>query len=89
MDSSSSFDLSFQTLDKSFGDYDDCENSSESLPCIRKKQNPVSIKIDEIVKFSVTERLSLNLVKKVVPIINNTPGAFHTHPESHTTIRNQ
>lgn len=89
MDKSSSFDISSETLDKSFCEYDDtsCEDIekvvclTESACSLNDIKNPVKKKINELAQLQIQSKMSMNTMKKIIPVLNDVPGASITIPK--------
>lgn len=78
MDKSSSFELSSETIDKSFGEYDTSEEENyvnNPVQFVNNDINPVQKTINKLAKLQVDARLSMNKVRQVIPIINETADA--------------
>lgn len=88
MNSSSSFEISSETLEKSFNAYDS-ENTDNYVglctnvtACeLSEIKNPVKKKINEIAYFQVENKISTNSVHKLFPIINDVPGSVILIPK--------
>lgn len=92
MDRSSSFDLSIDTIEKSFDEY---ETSNEEIIAnepylheISEIKNPLQKTVNQLAKLSVDARLSLNAVQKIVPVINETTDDSKSVPESKRYFKN-
>lgn len=97
MNKSSSFEISTEILEKSFGEYenssidsdefDDGVNLSDFAACkLHEINNPVKKKVAEIVQLQVQSKISSNALQKFVSIINNTPGASIEIPKDSRTF---
>lgn len=85
MNTSSSFEISLETLDKSFGEFDVSSESDEQNKCNSK--NPVRKAINKLVEVQVKNRMSFNSIHKIIPILNSTPGAAIEIPNYSEFIR--
>lgn len=83
MNTSSSFEVSSETLEKSFCAYEessleDIENYvclTESACAISEIRNPVKKKVNQLAQLQVNSKLSSRTVKQIIPILNDIPGA--------------
>lgn len=92
---SSSFEISSEILEKSFLSYEN-DTSTEDVQenfCLTKIiasngcENPVKSKINELAKLQVKKRVSGAAVNSIIPIINNVPGASIEIPQNNAYVQ--
>lgn len=75
----SSFDISSETLTKSFGEYSNSEEEliSNDPVIIRTSEikNPVQKIVNQLARLQVESRFSMKALQKIVPIINGIPDS--------------
>lgn len=94
MNTSSSFEISSEILNKSFLSYEndskeDIQDSfslNEIVPT-HGHGNPVKAKINELAKLQVEKKLSGTAVNSIIPILNSVPGASIEIPHDHEYVR--
>lgn len=71
-----SFEISSETIEKSFNEYDVSGDEIEQNPVrftlAQVNRNPVQKTINDLAKLHVNARLSLHNIRKIIPIINQT-----------------
>lgn len=98
MNKSSSFEISSETLEKSFAeyensctesdDYDDGVNLSEFAACnLHEIKNPVKKKVAEMAQLHVQSKISSNAMQNFISILNNTPGASIEIPKNKSVFK--
>lgn len=92
MNSSSSFDFSVETMEKSFKEYDTSSEDFEAC-CLTicknsEIENPVKKNINKLARLFVDADLSLNTIQKMIPVINETPDASIIIPENKAFFQN-
>lgn len=79
MNSSSSFDISSETLQKSFGEYNNSDDEfvTNDPVIIRTSdiKNPTQKTVNQLARLQAESRLSMKALQKIVPIINEIPDA--------------
>lgn len=78
MNQSSSFELSSETLEKTFCEYtesDISDSSQSNIHLVRDIKNPVKQKVNELAQLQVQSKISSRAIHKIVPLISSTPGA--------------
>lgn len=82
MDNSSSFEISSETLEKSYREHNDSEELDEfcldEIACcsIKDIKNPVKKKVNELSQLQAKcKNLSTKTLQRIIPLINSTPGA--------------
>lgn len=80
MNSSSSFDISSETLNASFDEYetetDLSANETLNFSIVSNEiQHPVKKTISKLAELSIKSKISDNAISKMVPILNEIPGA--------------
>lgn len=95
MNASSSFEISNETLEKSFLSYED-DTSKEDIEesfflngivATNDCENPVKTKINELAKLQVKKKLSGAALIDIIPILNSTPGASIEIPQDKRYIQ--
>lgn len=90
MNKSSSFEISSETLDKSFSEYqnasneniEDCARLTVSACSISEIKNPVKKKINELAQLQIQKKMSTSAITNIIPIINDVPGSSITIPNN-------
>lgn len=86
MNTSSSFEISNELLEKSFKEYEnshseDCEDLDLCSLSVNER-NPVKKKVKELNELQAKSKLSTRTLQKIIPILNSTPGATVEIPNS-------
>lgn len=92
MNTSSSLEVSIETLEKSFSEYNisEEENSSTNplIFNINEIRNPVEKTVNQLAKLQVDAHLGFGAMKKIIPIINDTSDVSIEIPSSRSYIKN-
>lgn len=81
MNKSSSFEISSETLDKSYKEHDVSDSFDDmflsDIACcsLNEIKNPVKRKVNELAQLQVKSNLSTKTLQRIIPILNSTPGA--------------
>lgn len=81
MNSSTSFEISSETLNVSFTEYDTESGDSDAHERMKfgivsnDIENPVKKKINQLAELVTKSKISCNAISKMIPILNDTPGS--------------
>lgn len=96
MDTTSSFEISSETLEKTFDEYEksNSENYDDDACLIELKsckldeiKNPVQKKVAEIAQLRVKSNMSAKSMRKMISIINDTPGTSIEIPNNERVLK--
>lgn len=92
MNTSSSLELSIETLEKSFSEYNVSEEENSSTnPLvfnINEIRNPVEKTVNQLARLQVDAHLGFGAIKKIIPIINETSDPSIYIPSGRVYLKN-
>lgn len=91
MNTSSSFELSSDTLNRSFKEYDLSEeefnSSNPNKSVLNEIKNPINKTINQLAKLQVDAHMSMNSIKKFLPIIGEASNGSIDIPKNSRTFK--